>query len=169
MSNASLKEQLQALSLGPSAAPTNKKDKHFKKQNRAEKKAAPQQKPAWLEYAQYGVELLKAHFPLCFKDIKEIQPLKIGIKQDLVKALSLRDDIVIGDKACMVSSLSYYVNSTAYHKSVVIAAVRVDLDGNPAGQITAEESQYSLDCRKAKLEKKKSSPTANKVPEPVNI
>ena len=171
MSNASLKEQLQALSLGPSATPSNnnKKDKPAnKKHNRADKKAAPQQKPAWLEYAQYGVELLKAHFPLCFRDIKEIQPLKIGIKQDLVKALSVRDDIVIGDKACMVSSLSYYVNSTAYHKSVVVAALRVDLDGNPAGQITAEESQYSLDCRKAKLEKKKAPTMTTKAAEPVN-
>ncbi|MES2216922.1 MAG: ProQ/FINO family protein [Pseudomonadota bacterium] len=169
MSNASLKEQLEALSLG-AAATTNKKERHFKKPNRAEKKNSPQQKPAWLEYAQYGVELLKAHFPLCFHDIKEIQPLKIGIKQDLVKALSTREDIVIGDKACMVSSLSYYVNSTAYHKSVVEGAMRIDLDGQAASLISIEESQYSLDCRKAKLEKKKSQPTtpAAKSLEPAN-
>jgi sRNA-binding protein len=167
MSNASLKEQLEALSLG--AATTNKKDKTFhKKPNRADKKSSPQQKPAWLEYAQYGVELLKAHFPLCFHDIKDIKPLKIGIKQDLVKALGSREDIVIGDKACMVSSLSYYVNSNAYHKSVVHGAMRIDLEGNPASVISVEESQYSLDCRKAKLEKKKTSPNPVKALEPVS-
>jgi ProP effector len=165
MSNASLKEQLQALSIGP-AESSAKKDRSFKKPQRSEKKAPPQLKPAWLEYAQYGVELLKAHFPLCFRDIKEIQPLKIGVKQDLVKALSTREDIVIADKACMVSSLSYYVNSTAYHKSVVEGAMRIDLDGTPAGLISCEESQYSLDCRKAKLEKKKPTPRPVKVLEP---
>jgi ProP effector len=167
MSNASLKEQLEALSL-VAAATASKKDRNFKRPNRSEKKTSPQQKPAWLEYAQYGVELLKAHFPLCFRDIKEIQPLKIGIKQDLVKVLSTREDIVIGDKACMVSSLSYYVNSTAYHKSVIEGAMRIDLEGNPAGLISVEESQYSLDCRKAKLEKKKSPASPAKVLEPTN-
>ena len=166
MSNASLKDQLQALSLGSAETSTKKDNRHFKKPNRAEKKGPPQLKPAWLEYAQYGVELLKAHFPLCFRDIKEIQPLKIGVKQDLVKALSTREDIVIADKACMVSSLSYYVNSTAYHKSVVEGAMRIDLDGTPAGLISSEESQYSLDCRKAKLEKKKPAPRPAKALEP---
>jgi sRNA-binding protein len=168
MSNASLKEQLQALALGPSASTSNNKDRKPKKQNRSDKKASPQQKPAWLEYAQYGVELLKAYFPLCFKDVKEIKPLKIGIKQDLVKMLSTREDIVIGDKACMVSSMAYYVNSAAYHKSVVAGAMRIDLEGNGAGAVTAEESQYSVDCRKAKLEKKKPHPGQAKVSEQAN-
>jgi ProP effector len=160
MSNASLKEQLEALSLGsgtgtetvaPRPYEKDKKPKH----NRSEKKSPAQQKPAWLEYAQYGVELLKAHFPLCFKEIKEIKPLKIGIKQDLVKLLSTREEIVLGDKACMVSSLAYYVNSAGYHKSVVAGAMRIDLNGEPAGAVTPEESQYSTDCRKAKQDKKK--------------
>jgi ProP effector len=146
MSNASLKEQLQALSLGPStdSAEKNKKPNtnkqqnhhHSQKQKRSEKNPA-KQKPAWLEYAQYGVELLKAHFPNCFKDIKETQPLKVGIKQDLAKLLSTRTEIVIGDKACMVSSLAYYVNSLAYLKNMTAGATRIDLDGNAAGLVTA--------------------------------
>jgi ProP effector len=164
MSNASLKDQLQALSLGSVTESSDngkkpfKKHAHAVKQNRPDKKAAVQPKPAWLEHAQYGVELLKAYFPLCFKDVKELQPLKIGIKQDLVKFLSTREDIVTADKACMVNSLSYYVNSTAYHKSVVEGAMRIDLEGNAAGAITAEEAKYSNDCRQAKLQKKKSGP-----------
>ena len=137
MTNASLKEQLQALAKGPEATPAPHKRSH--KPTPGTKKTPPQLKPAWLEYAQYGVELLKAYFPLCFRDIKDVQPLKIGIKQDLVKALSTHDDIVISDKACMVSSLSYYVNSTAYHKSVVEGAMRIDLLGAPAGLISTAE------------------------------
>jgi ProP effector len=148
MSNASLKEQLQSLKLAPA-----KSEKQPRKKPRTDK-GTKAQKPAWLEQAQYGVELLKAHFPNCFKEIKEIRPLKIGIKQDLVKHLSTREDIVVGDKACMVSSLSYYVNSPAYHKQVVEGVVRIDLEGNEAGNVTADEAKYSVDCRQAKLQKK---------------
>jgi sRNA-binding protein len=171
MSNGSLKEQLEALALASTEVKNSadgkvKPTKHPARHPAREKNAA-KQKPAWLEYAQYGVELLKAHFPQCFKDIKETQPLKIGIKQDLVKALGTREDIVIGDKACMVTSLAYYVNSLAYLKNMVVGTVRIDLEGKPAGMVTAEESQYSIDSRKAKLLKKKSVATA-KEPEPAN-
>ena len=155
MSNLSLKEQLKALSLTKThALEETKKEKKKINQLDPAKKKAPRQKPAWLERAQYGVELLKAHFPNCFKEHKNIQPLKIGIKQDLAKNLSAREDIVLSDKACMVSSLAYYVNSVAYHRSMLEGAARIDLMGNPTGMVTTEESQYSIECRKAKLQKK---------------
>ncbi len=162
MSNLSLKDQLQALSLGSSSSSEQQHAKKDKKKihrspqaPQGSEKSKP--KPVWLEQAQYGVELLKAHFPHCFKELKEIQPLKIGIKQDLVKHLSSREDIVISDKACMVNSLAYYVNSIAYHKSMVAGAMRLDLEGNPVTAVTAEEANYSAECRKSKLQKKQSS------------
>lgn len=154
MSNATLKEQLQTLGLSTTSSEKPDKRKNFKPA-----KKIKTQKPAWLEQAQYGVELLKAHFPLCFKDIKEVQPLKIGIKQDLVKLLSTREEIVIGDKACMVNSLSYYVNSPAYHKRIIEGAARIDLEGNPVGVVTAEEAKYSIECRKSKQQKKQAAAT----------
>lgn len=153
MSNLTLKEQLAALALGSSTSPVmnkNKKNQDKPKQSTTNTK----QKPAWLEHAQYGVELLKAYFPASFKEMQEAQPLKVGIKQDLVKRLGGMDNIVLNDKACMVSSLSYYVSSPSYHKNVVEGAIRIDLDGNAAGVVTAEEAQYSAECRKAKLQKK---------------
>lgn len=154
MSNLTLKEQLEALSLAsPNKPPVPQKlVKVHKEQGKLNRPV--KQKPAWLEHAQYGVELLRAYFPACFKDMKEIQPLKIGIKQDLVKHLSTRDDIVLGDKACMVSSLAYYVSSAPYHKNVIEGAERIDLEGNPAGKVTTEEAQYSVECRKSKMQKK---------------
>lgn len=156
MTNLSLKEQLQALSLGTSQHETSKpaSQKMSKKKDRSQSEKT-KSKPAWLEQAQYGVELLKAYFPACFKDIKETQPLKVGIRQDLVKHLSTREDIVIGDKACMVNSLSYYVNSISYHKSVVPGANRIDLEGNPTGIVTEEEANYSVESRKTKMQKRK--------------
>lgn len=158
MSNASLKEQLQALSLVSNAS-DKKSPKNKPHSSSSEKRSAKpaKTKPQWLEHAQYGVELLKAFYPNCFREMKDIQPLKIGIKQDLVKALSLREDIVVGDKALMVSSLSYYVNSPSYHKMMVEGINRIDLDGNPVAPVTAEEAKYSSECRKAKMQKKKSS------------
>ncbi len=151
MSNLSLKEQLEALSLG-SSSPGARPDKKNGKVNRPvqNREGKAKQKPAWLEQARYGVELLKAYFPDCFKELKDIRPLKIGIKQDLVKKLSSREDIVIGDKACMVNSLAYYVNSAAYHKRIVEGAMRIDLEGQDAGRVTAEEAKYSVECCKAK-------------------
>ncbi len=151
MSNPSLKEQLQALSIGASPAEEKEKPKPKKRHHSG---ASTKQKPQWLEQAQYGVELLKAYFPLCFKDMKEIQPLKIGIKQDLVKYLSTLNDVVVGDKACMVNSLAYYVNSPSYHKVVVAGANRIDLEGVSVGVVTAEEANYSVERRKSKQQKK---------------
>ncbi len=162
MSNLTLKEQLQALSLGSPepSIPTPEKNKHHqhkKPPREAQSSPSAKQKPAWLEHAQYGVELLRAYFPACFKEMKETKPLKIGIKQDLVKYLSTKEDIVLGDKACMVSSLAYYVSSAAYHKHVVEGATRIDLEGNDAGFVTAEEASYSMECRKSKMQKKNKS------------
>ena len=159
MSQLSLKEQLEALSLTPSSSSTSLSPKKQKTLHTTEGKNTQksEKKPAWLEYAQYGVELLKAYFPACFKDVKEIKPVKIGIKQELVKRLSTYDNIVIGDKACMIASLAYYVNSAGYHKSVVAGETRIDLDGAPVGLVTTEEAHYSRECRQAKLQKKNKS------------
>jgi len=145
MSNLSLKEQLQALSVVQSSSTDEKNKKKPKSQK---------QKPGWLEHAQYGVELLKAYFPACFKETREIKPLKIGIKQDLVKRLSTIDNIVTTDKSCMVTSLAYYVNSLAYHKSVILGETRIDLDGVSSGVVTEEEAKYSTESCQAKLQKK---------------
>ncbi|OGT45839.1 MAG: hypothetical protein A3E83_00485 [Gammaproteobacteria bacterium RIFCSPHIGHO2_12_FULL_41_20] len=145
MSNSSLKEQLEAAA--------------FKLVGTSEKKKTilKKQKSAMLDYFQYGVELLKAHFPCCFKDPNEIQPLKVGIKQDLVKRLGGLEDVVINDKACMIKSLNYYVNTIAYHKRVLVGTARVDLDGNAVGMVTAEEALYAEQRRQHKQQSKVSA------------
>ncbi len=154
MSNASLKEQLQAVASQLSET-TGKERKSPNKFRPAEKPKKP--KPRWLDYVQYGVELLKVYFPASFKEPNHVRPLKKGIKQDLLMRLSTLD-IVTEDKACMVKSLAYYVNTAAYHKSVVEGATRFDLDGNPAGVISAEEAQYSSERYQAKLKAKQPAP-----------
>jgi sRNA-binding protein len=164
MSNLSLKEQLEALSL---QVPTNKQENSKKHKKNPVESKAHKPKPAWLEYAQYGVELLRAHYPECFKENQEIKPLKVGIKQDLIKQLSSRDDIVVSDKGCMVNSLAYYVNLTAYHKSVVEGAHRIGLDGHIVGTVTPEEAKYSLERCQAKLKKQKAAKSKASTPKEV--
>jgi len=162
MSNASLKEQLQAVAsqlsdkVSKNAAKEPKPQrKPFRAPEARQEKKPVKVKPRWLDYAQYGVELLKVYFPECFKPISEVKPLKKGIKEDLLKRLSTLSNIVTEDKACMVKSLAYYVNTAAYHKSVVVNAVRVDLDGQPAGIVSAEEAQYSNERHQTKLQNRK--------------
>lgn len=173
MSNGSLKEQLSAVAsqfADPSKPKHDKFDKPAHVQHKPARAAAPahrhqgskhpapktqKPKPRWLEYAQYGVELLRVYFPGAFKPMSEVKALKVGIKEDLLKRLSTLENIVTEDKACMVKSLSYYVNTQSYHKCVVEGAERIDLDGQPAGIITAEEAKYSVEKQQAKLQAKK--------------
>lgn len=153
MSNASLKEQLQAVACQLDSVSTTKEHKP-KRKFRPQLEVAKKPKPKWLDYVQYGVELLKAYFPGGFRSANDVKPLKKGIKQDLVKRLSTLENVVTEDKACMVKSLAYYVNTVAYHKSVVDGATRVDLDGNPAGTVSAEEAKYSVERHQAKQQAK---------------
>lgn len=153
MSNPSLQDQLKALVSTSSPSNKNKGPEKSAPRNESPRKAAPQ-KPAWLEYVYYGVELLKAHYPQCFKEPAEVKPLKVGIKQDLVKHLSTREDIILSDKTCMIKSLSYYVTTLNYFKNMLEGIPRIDLNGESAGIVTAEEAQYSAEQHKIKLQKK---------------
>src|ERR1700722_5341059 len=149
MSNISLKEQLEAVASQLSDT-LGKEKKVEKKHSQVDK--SKKIKPKWLDYVFYGIELLRAYFPDCFKSANEMRPLKKGIKQDLVKRLSTLDMIVTEDKACMVKSLSYYVNTIAYHKCIITGTDRINLDGQPEGAVTAEEAKYSIERRQAKSE-----------------
>lgn len=161
MSNGSLKDQLQAVASQFAETKKTNRPKQQHKPRPVEKVQKP--KPRWLEYAQYGVDLLKVYFPASFKSMSEMKPLKKGIKEDLVKRLATIDTIVTEDKACMVKSLSYYVNTMAYHKSVIAGVERIDLDGQPAGIVSAEEAQYSIDKQQARQQAKKQAQSAQSV------
>jgi len=150
MSNFSLKEQLEQVASQISGTFEKRQKTPEKRRNPVEK--LNKNKPKWLDHAQYGVELLKAYFPQAFKSSNEIKPLKKGIKLDLVKRLSTMDTIVTEDKACMVKSLAYYVNTLAYHRSVQAGVPRIDLDGVADGVVSSIEAQYSADRHQAKIQ-----------------
>lgn len=183
MSNPSLKEQLQAVAsqiVDVAVKPTQQKQTNHQHQQQHTQQRVhqrPQQrrelpakkpKPQWLEYAQYGVELLRVYFPAAFKEFNAVQPLKKGIKEELIKRLSSIENIVTDDKACMVKSLAYYVNTAFYHKAIVDGAIRIDLDGNTAGTVSAEEARYSFERHQAKQQAKQHSLKKSQVPQKEN-
>jgi ProP effector len=63
------------------------------------------------------------------------RPLKIGIHRDLQVALA--DAITDIELGC---ALRLYVANRVYRSRLVAGAARIDLDGNPAGTVSAEHA-----------------------------
>lgn len=154
MSNASLKDQLQAVAKqfdAPIKTPVfSKVDTTVRRPSR------PLPQPQWLSAVLYGLELLKAHFPFCFKLGKQTAPLKKGIKQDLIKQLSMMGEMVTEDKLLMIKALTYYVNTMTYHRCMIAGAIRIDLMGSLTDStVSQEEAAYSLMRYQNKLKTRK--------------
>ncbi|MEH0667113.1 RNA chaperone ProQ [Vibrio scophthalmi] len=79
-------------------------------------------------------------FPKCFTLEGEAKPLKIGIFQDLADRLN--DDPKVS-KTQLRAALRQYTSSWRYLHGVKPGAVRVDLDGNPAGELEEEHVEHA--------------------------
>ncbi|EEY44086.1 RNA chaperone ProQ [Vibrio mimicus] len=91
-------------------------------------------------------------FPNCFTLEGEAKPLKIGIFQDLADRLN--DDSKVS-KTQLRAALRQYTSSWRYLHGVKPGAVRVDLDGNPCGELEeqhVEHAQAALAESKARVE-----------------
>jgi len=89
------------------------------------------------------LEILSATFPV----FRDGQPLAIGIH----KAIKLRlPDIAEGS---LRIALKGYTASTKYLKAIANGKQRFDLDGNPAGDVTAEQRQQALETIKERFRK----------------
>ena len=75
---------------------------------------------------------LAEQFPQTFVLEKHLphRPLKVGIAADIQAALP---DL---DRRALFVALKVYTHRIVYLQAVVVGAERVDLDGNPAGQVT---------------------------------
>jgi ProP effector len=100
------------------------------------------------------IGILAERFPACFTvNPSYRRPLKIGIHHDVAAALS---DTVTPREVS--DELRLYVSNFRYLKALMTDAVRVDLNGEPAGKVTAEHAAIALaqyerrsDRQKAKL------------------
>jgi sRNA-binding protein len=64
-------------------------------------------------------------------------PLKKGITTDIARRFPKIDDTDLG------RAVGRHVNSLAYLRTCIKGAARLDLDGNAAGVVTAEEASYA--------------------------
>ncbi|WP_162616786.1 RNA chaperone ProQ [Aggregatibacter kilianii] len=86
------------------------------------------------------IAYLAEKFPLCFSIEGEAKPLKIGLFQDLSEAL--KDDERVS-KTQLRQALRQYTSNWRYLHGCKAGAVRVDLQGNPAGELEQEHAEHA--------------------------
>lgn len=96
------------------------------------------------------IAYLSELFPACFIAAGEARPLKIGIFQDL--AARLADDTRVS-KTLLRSALRQYTSSWRYLYGLRPGVLRVDLDGNPAGELTEEHVTHAKAALKESKDK----------------
>jgi ProP effector len=84
-------------------------------------------------------ELLSETFPHCFKLFEQKRrPLQIGIHHEILAVLT---GVITPEE--LAAALSVYVANRVYRSRLVAGAVRVGLDGEPAGTVTPEEAKHA--------------------------
>ena len=92
------------------------------------------------------LELLCERFPRTFaRNPSGRQPLKLGIDRDLVARLG-----GIVSRSALKRALGIYTSCLEYRATLIEGAARIDLDGNPAGAVTADEAEHALAPRSTK-------------------
>ncbi|MEZ5601479.1 MAG: ProQ/FinO family protein [Candidatus Competibacteraceae bacterium] len=93
-------------------------------------------------------------YPACFNS-ENPRPLKLGIHRDLMAAGF--------EKAAVKRTLARYCNRPRYRKALRAGAIRIDLQGQPAGVVTAAEAETARAAWKAD-QPAPSCPTASSLP-----
>ena len=83
-----------------------------------------------------------------FKVFRECQPLAIGIHK------SIKERLPDLDTQQLKATMRMHTASTRYLKVLSQADTRFDLDGAPAGEVTAEQRQQALDTLRDRFRKK---------------
>ena len=95
------------------------------------------------------IELLCQRFPSCFAQFeRRRRPLKVGIIDDLLGALGAQVE-----RKQLSAALRLYVGNLHYRAAQTAGAMRIDLNGNPAGTVSeADAASAAADVadRKAK-------------------
>ena len=82
-----------------------------------------------------AVLALAERWPKCFAvDAKRRRPLKIGIAEE-IRAAGLDVDVS--------AALAYYAYNASYMKALVAGAIRIGLDGEAAGTVTADQEAFA--------------------------
>lgn len=140
-------EQLASLrdQLAKEAAAKQSKNRH-KKNTSAPKKESP------ADPIVLAIRSLQKHFPLAFpKKPASKVPLKIGIHQDLLEQI---DQLGV-DQVVLRTAIKTWCSGMRYWDCLLEDAIRVGLNGEPAGQVSKIEADQAVKM-KARLRNKKS-------------
>ena len=108
------------------------------------------------------LELLCERFPRTFaRNPSGRQPLKLGIDRDLVARLG-----GIVSRSALKQALGIYTACPEYRARLIEGAARLDLDGNPAGAVTAGEAEHALKLGPVKIRPVIITPPAAPAPPP---
>jgi ProP effector len=89
------------------------------------------------------IDWLIEHFSAAFfKQTRSIQPLRIGIFEEINDFYNRLDNPWFSKKA-LREALSYYCTSPAYLSCQKVGAARIDLFGNEVELVTPEQAQYA--------------------------
>ncbi len=108
------------------------------------------------------IAFLAERFPLCFSTEGEARPLKIGIFQDVVERV--KDEMGLS-KTQLRSALRIYTSSWRYLYGIKAGASRVDLDGNPCGELEeqhVEHARQQLEEAKARVQARREQQQAKR-------
>ena len=108
------------------------------------------------------IAFLAERFPQCFSAEGEARPLKIGIFQDLVARVEGEMSL---SKTQLRSALRLYTSSWRYLHGIKVGATRVDLDGNPCGELDeqhVEHARKQLEEAKARVQAQRAEQAAKK-------
>ncbi|RPH22896.1 RNA chaperone ProQ [Buttiauxella warmboldiae] len=108
------------------------------------------------------IAFLAERFPQCFSAEGEARPLKIGIFQDLVARVEGEMSL---SKTQLRSALRLYTSSWRYLYGIKVGAIRVDLDGNPCGELDeqhVEHARKQLEEAKARVQAQRAEQAAKK-------
>ncbi|AIN47227.1 RNA chaperone ProQ [Candidatus Palibaumannia cicadellinicola] len=86
------------------------------------------------------IAFLSERFPLCFTSVGQARPLKIGIFKDLVEWVQSQKTL---SKTQLRSALRLYTSSWRYLYGIKHGVQRVDLNGNPCGELEAQHIEYA--------------------------
>lgn len=108
------------------------------------------------------IAYLAERFPQCFSAEGEARPLKIGIFQDLVARVENEMNL---SKTQLRSALRLYTSSWRYLYGIKAGATRVDLDGNPCGELDEQHVQHArqqLEEAKARVQAQRAEQQAKR-------
>jgi ProP effector len=112
--------------------------------------------------ANATIDILSQRFPRAFsRDGAKRRPLKLGIHFDLVAAL---DGAI--PSLDLRAALQLYTSSPWYQRTLIAGAVRVDLNGDEAGEVSAEHAEIARQSLTKRSSTSTPSPTSTSTPSP---